>query len=231
MDVATMRQLRGLVLAWREAPARYKSPKVGRLRLPSLRPLNGKGSRSSKVCRWCRRLVEEKGRRQWHERCVVAYYAATGKQSGLAEEMRRSYRRANDWADPGCLECGQTAEGARILADGYRQQANALREQYHGGALGYQQMHEQYADLMGKAHHAEQFELDHKDALSVAAAAGDERRAIRALTLGNLRWLCHLCHATKTGIDRRKWNNLMNGLPEDAEKPARLQASAMARLL
>lgn len=44
-------------------------------------------------------------------------------------------------------------------------------------------------------------ELDHALALSVARFLG--RRAIlRAFWIDNLRWLCHDCHAVKTGSDR-----------------------------
>ena len=54
------------------------------------------------------------------------------------------------------------------------------------------------------------FELDHRDALSVAWASGSERRLIRALTLGNLRWLCHHCHKSKSGRDRQLFNQLLS---------------------
>lgn len=56
-------------------------------------------------------------------------------------------------------------------------------------------------------------ELDHTDALSVASASGDRRRYIEALTITNLRWLCRACHSRKTGADRRRLNDLLNGLP------------------
>ena len=62
-------------------------------------------------------------------------------------------------------------------------------------------------------------ELDHHDALSVAWASGSERRLMRTLTLSNLRWLCHQCHATKTGQDRRRMKNLLEDRPEHWNPP------------
>ena len=62
-------------------------------------------------------------------------------------------------------------------------------------------------------------ELDHHDALSVAWASGSEHRLIRALTLDNLRWLCHECHATKTGQDRHRMKNLLEGRTEHSTPP------------
>lgn len=64
-----------------------------------------------------------------------------------------------------------------------------------------------------------QFELDHRDALSVAWASNSERRLLRALTVENLQWLCHSCHAEKTADDRRRMNNLIAGRPENWTPP------------
>ena len=49
------------------------------------------------------------------------------------------------------------------------------------------------------------FELDHRTALSVAREYQrmGHRGWWKAWTLSNLRWLCHSCHATKTGRDRK----------------------------
>ena len=58
-------------------------------------------------------------------------------------------------------------------------------------------------------------ELDHRIALSVAHGRGDWRSLLRAYDISNLRWLCHPCHAAKTGQDRRRANNLTVGKPED----------------
>ena len=49
------------------------------------------------------------------------------------------------------------------------------------------------------------FELDHRTALSVAREYRrmGQRGWWKAWTLSNLRWLCHSCHAIKTGHDRK----------------------------
>ena len=62
---------------------------------------------------------------------------------------------------------------------------------------------------------ASAMELDHRDALSVAWASGNERRLVRALTLDNFQYLCRQCHIAKTADDRRRMNNLLAGRPED----------------
>lgn len=71
-------------------------------------------------------------------------------------------------------------------------------------------------------------ELDHADALSVAWASGDEGRMVRALTLENLRWLCHDCHKVKTGEDRRRMRNLLDGLDESHRPPPRVERQPAA---
>ena len=177
MDVATMRQLRGLVLAWNRRPERLRRPPISRIdnhgrrynnysrfRLPTFGPLYGKGAyaKLGGRCRWCRQPIGEKGRRAWHEQCVVAYWAATGNQSGVVNRLWAQYLETHDDYPP---------------CDGCR-------------------------DARGR-------ELDHRDALSVAWASGDERRLMRALSLGNLQWLCHDCHAAKTGRDRGLMRDLL----------------------
>ena len=178
MDVATMRQLRGLVLAWRRRPERLRRPPISRInnrgrrynnysrfRLPTFGPLNGKGAyaKLGGRCRWCRQLLDQKGKRAWHEDCVIAYWAATGNQSALGGRLSSQYQREHGHHAP-CAKCG--------------------------GPYGQ--------------------ELDHRDALSVAWASGDERRLMRALSLGNLQWLCHDCHAAKTGRDRGLMRDLLD---------------------
>ena len=60
-------------------------------------------------------------------------------------------------------------------------------------------------------------------AVRIAWASGDERRLMRALSLGNLQWLCHDCHAAKTGRDRGLMRDLLDGggmmsnLPDSAQ--------------
>ena len=200
MHVETVRQYRGLILAWRDRPDWLRRPpgysvqrrtrqtlvgdqlvsekrfsRYQRIRLPTVNPLYGKGAYAAlnKRCRWCKRPVDEKRRRVWHEACWPAYWAATGNQSRLVAAMMDSQQRDPGASPPTCELCGQPNDRARRL------------------------------------------ELDHRDALSVAWASGDQRRLLRALTLANLRWLCHECHAAKTGDDRRRMSNLLNGRPED----------------
>ena len=72
-------------------------------------------------------------------------------------------------------------------------------------------------------------ELDHIDALSLASASGDRKRYLRALTFANLRWLCHACHAAKTGDDRRRLNDLLIAQAE-RRKLAALRADEPIRL-
>ena len=64
-------------------------------------------------------------------------------------------------------------------------------------------------------------ELDHTVALSVAWATKEPRTILRAYMMTNLAWLCHQCHATKTGEDRRRANNIGMGRPADWRPPKR----------
>ena len=50
----------------------------------------------------------------------------------------------------------------------------------------------------------EPMELDHRIAFSVAHGRGDWRSLLMAYDISNLHWLCHPCHAAKTGEDRRR---------------------------
>ena len=52
------------------------------------------------------------------------------------------------------------------------------------------------------------FELDHRVAISIASEMAGVKGWARALMPGNLQWLCHACHATKTAADRRTLNAL-----------------------
>lgn len=164
---ADSRPLRGLVIRYAERFAdglpprnRYDRDLVGPLppRLRALRDREG-----NKLCSWCRRSTASR-RRNWHETCIRAFFAARGIQHYM-----------NGWpiaVRTPCQECGGPGE-----------------------------------------------ELDHRVALSVAWARQDRRALIRAYTLGNLRWLCHDCHTAKTAADRRLYNNIRNGRPDDWEPP------------
>ena len=242
MTTDTFRQYRGLILAWRARPEWMRKPPndvvkpiklkgvtaknvrysgYRRVMLPTIRPLRGKGAikKQSGRCRWCQGKVDEKKRRMWHQKCVNAYWAATGNQSALSEAIRKEYHINNEDTQPPCDECGLTGQQAEEKAQQFRDQAQAIRQRYYAKELDYNTMSSQYSGLMEQAHMTMQFELDHRDALSVAWASGSERRLLRALTLDNLRWLCHPCHAKKTGQDRRQMRNLLEGRPEDWAPP------------
>ena len=255
MTTDTIRQHRGLILAWRTRPewlrqlpgnkptsveqagtTTKKSTHIRyrRVELKTVHVLSGKGSIKSQSgrCRWCQRTVQEKGRRLWHQKCVNAYWAATGNQSALTEATRKEHHLNNEDNHPPCDECGLTSQQAEQKAEAFRQKAKATSQRYDAKELDYNTMASQYSELMEQARIALQFELDHQDALSVAWASGSERRLIRALTLANLRWLCHPCHAKKTGQDRRRMRNLLDGRAEDwtpppSTKRARIQSLQM----
>lgn len=236
LDVSKRRQYRGLLLAWRDRPqwlrekpgyrvfrrkvnafmpgmdeeyveTRYSNYR--RVALPTFGTLRGKNARNelNGRCRWCRQPVEGPRRSLWHEECMAAYWAATGQQSNLVNYLLAQHRRDHHGAGIACDECGTLeVEYWNCVSDRFPDHDSYLwvvgklkqpyrvpaRETYHGA-----------------------MELDHRDALSVAWACGDERRLVRALTLDNLRWLCHDCHSVKTGLDKRRMNNLMNGRDEN----------------
>ena len=242
MTTDTFRQYRGLILAWRTRPewlrqlpgskptsveqagTTTKKPAYihyRRVELKTVSVLSGKGAikNQNRRCRWCQRTVEEKGRRLWHQQCVNAYWAATGNQGALTEAIRKERLLHNEDNHPSCDECGLTSHQAERKAEDFREKAKATSQRYQAKKLDYSTMASQYSKLMEQAHMAMRFELDHRDALSVAWASGSERRLIRALTLANLRWLCHLCHAKKTGQDRHRMRNLLEGRPEDWTPP------------
>ena len=61
-------------------------------------------------------------------------------------------------------------------------------------------------------------EIDHRVALSVAAARGPKDHAMAFLP-ENLQWLCRYCHRRKTTRDRRILANIRAGRPEDYVVP------------
>ena len=203
--------------------------RYSRIQLPTVKPLFGKGAYTSlgKRCRWCQRPVQETQRRVWHQHCLLAYWAATGNQSAITDALRSQYRRQHDEQDPPCELCGLTPHDAERNADELRRSATAIRDQHREltqpdaekRADSYRAMNQRCRSLMTQAELATRFELDHRDALSVAWASGDERRLMRALALGNLRWLCHACHAAKTGEDRRMMTSLLNGMYQHSKQP------------
>ncbi len=203
--------------------------RYSRVQLPTVRPLFDKGAYASlsKRCRWCQRPVQETKRRVWHQHCLLAYWAATGNQSAITDALRQQYRRQHDDQDPPCELCGLTPHDAERNADEFRQSATAIRDQHREltqpdaekRAYSYREMNQRCHSLMTQAELATRFELDHRDALSVAWASGDERRLMRALALGNLRWLCHTCHTAKTGDDRRMMTSLLNGTYQHSKQP------------
>ena len=135
MTTDTFRQYRGLILAWRARPEWMRKPPndvvkpiklkgvkaknvrysgYRRVMLPTIRPLRGKGAikKQSGRCRWCQGKVDEKKRRMWHQKCVNAYWAATGNQSALSEAIRKEYHLNNEDTHPPCDECGLTGQQA-----------------------------------------------------------------------------------------------------------------------
>ena len=172
MENATMRQLRGLVLAWRRRPERLRRPPISRIdnhgrRYNNYRRFGGSTSLTlirsadrAKVayaklggrCGWCRQPLDQivpagvRGTRI----DVVAYWAATGNQSALG----------------GRLSCLPISTGARA--------SSAMRGVRWPRRAG--------TGPSGCA----------------VRCVGVWRRTADALSLGNLQWLCHDCHAAKT---------------------------------
>lgn len=62
-------------------------------------------------------------------------------------------------------------------------------------------------DGMGRDNLRTASELDHRVAIGVAARTSASAY-VRAFLPGNLQWLCHECHAAKTGRDRQAMNAL-----------------------
>ena len=238
LEISKRRQYRGLLLAWRNRPEwlreepgyrvfrrKVRSPhfmpgmdeeyvetrysKYRRIALPTFGQLRGKNARNALEgrCRWCRQPVADPNRSLWHQDCVPAYWAATGQQSNLMNYLRAEWRSEHNGMGIACDECGTLeTEYWNFVSDrfpdhdAYLWVAGKLRQPFEVQArqTGHRDM-----------------ELDHRDALSVAWASGSESRLLRALTIDNLRWLCHDCHSVKTGLDKRRMNNLMNGREED----------------
>ena len=198
-----------------------------RIRLPTFGQITGKGAitRQRGTCRWCKTRIHENRRTLWHEACLSAYWCATGNQTALADRIRADVRAQNPPGIIACAHCGVDEQEARRQADLLKEQANTVHEQTWE-ALSQADtgpdrsaLYARIRQLHEQSRHVSAFELDHQDALSVAWASGDERRLLRALCLANLQWLCHSCHAAKTGDDRRRMNNLLNGRPEDDPAP------------
>lgn len=143
--------------------------------------------RSRKNCVWCCEPLTGRAR-SWHPECVKAYLVATG-----AVRFAGGYPYV---IEPGrCADCGRDP----IEEDGVGDDGVTRRDpNWLMGIYG--------------------FEVDHRIALSVAhelRRAGD-RRWWWAWTVRNLRWLCHECHAKKTGADRRTLARLrreLSGVP------------------
>ena len=200
-----------------------------RFKLPTFPPLQGRGAYTNldKRCRWCKQAIQDRSRRVWHQHCLHAYWAATSNQSALTNALRSQYRSQHDDQDPSCELCGLTSEQALANAHNLRLQAEQLRQ--HDAQPNadtpekridsYRINNQRYHELASQAQLATRFELDHHDALGVAWASGDPRRAIRALTIANLQWLCHSCHASKTAEDRRAMNSLLRRSPTGSEHP------------
>lgn len=206
-----------------------------RIRLPTFGQITGKGAitRQRGTCRWCKTRIHESRRTLWHESCLPAYWCATGNQTALADRIRADVRAQNPPGIIACAHCGVDEHEAQRQAGLLEEQANTVREQTREalsqadtGPDLYARANARIRQLHEQSRHVSAFELDHQDALSVAWASGDERRLLRALCLANLQWLCHFCHAAKTGDDRRRMNNLLNGRPENDPAPARSTRAA-----
>ena len=242
MDAVRYRELRGLVIAWRIRPQWLREPPtihkytVGgnqtmlpgmrsggrtirysnyrRIQLPTFGQLRGKEALRNHRgrCRWCKLPIAESNRTLWHETCLPAYWAATGQQSALTAHLMTKFRQQNEGMEPPCDQCNRCGSI----------QFNYVTDRYpnHETYLFYHRFGTEWkVEPNTKSDGAHQMELDHREALSVAWASGDERRLIRALTIENLRWMCHDCHAAKTAADRRRMNNLMRGRPEEWTAP------------
>ena len=145
MDVATMRQLRGLVLAWRRRPDWMRTAPINRIdnrgrrynnyrrfSLPIFGPLYGKDAYRNLGgrCRWCRQPIDEKGQRAWHEQCVVSYWAATGNQSAVSGRLSGQYQREHGASPAVCgvwrpLWAGTGSSGCTVRCVGVWRRAAA----------------------------------------------------------------------------------------------------------
>ena len=233
MTTSTSRQYRGLLLAWRTRPEHLKQPPsttniptegddtsdqtlthnaYRRFALPTFSPITGKGAYRALAgrCRWCKQPVDEPTHRVWHADCLPAYWAATGNQSALVIHISEQHREQDGDLGTACEECNLcTTVHWNYITDRFPEHESYLW--FHKLGMDWTVTPRQTA--------GGSMELDHRDALSVAWASGSQRRLIRALTLPNLRWLCHQCHATKTGQDRRRMRNLLEGRPEEWTPP------------
>ena len=252
MTSTQYRQLRGLLIAWRNRPQWLREPpqlrehrhggsetlipgirireritrtsNYRRVMLPAFGHLSGPGSikQHRGRCRWCKLPIPGAPSKLWDEDCLPAYWAATGQQGAVNEHLTREFRRDNQGMNPACEQCGEaTWVQLNHVHDRYPDHESYLWRRKIGKEWSVEARH-----VRGGA---EQIELDHRDALSVAWVSGNERRLLRALTLGNLQHLCRSCHIEKTADDRRRMNNLLTGRPEEwkAKTPEPSRKAAM----
>ena len=188
-----MRRYRGLILAWRDRPDWMRLP---RTQMVKVRRRTAVGL-----------MVESEQRISNYQRVKLWTFApfrnksereANGARCRWCRQVADEPRRRN-WHSY-CLPAYWAATGSH----GWVAATLQIEARDRGETL----VCEQCGDVA-------RLELDHRDALSVAWASGDDRRLMRSLMLDNLGWLCHACHAVKTGQDRRRMNNLLNGLPQD----------------
>ena len=202
MDATTYRRHRGLLIAWRDRPNRMREkPQVTVVEWVKVEPTLFEGIEQQKVMS---RNVSNNYRRAM----LPTFGQLRGKGVLLAHrgicrwcKLPIAEKRRSLWHED-CVPAYWAATGNQSGLVGYffRQHcavhdADPWCEQCGPGSNGV-------------------VELDHRDALSVAWASGDERRMLRALTLNNLRWLCHDCHKVKTGDDRRLMNELLEQVAE-----------------
>lgn len=162
------------------------------------RTLRGAALRTN-ACVWCGEPLARRG--NWHGECVRAYLAAKGATVypggrtlllSLAEHDRHWRDRFAWWT------------------------ANPTRPRSECPVVL-----KFPCDECGRTDAG--VEVDHRLALSVAHERRELgcRRWWRAWTLANLRPLCHECHATKTGADRRELAALRRELAARASPQAR----------
>ena len=142
--------------------------------------------RRFRICSWCWQPTDEPRRRYWHSECVIWNYAA---KCTLTPYAAMKGRMMPEWEGPEHNAYWKEWADRCCAACGVRADGNYGRNWRAG------------ADL----------EDEHELAISVAVELG--RQAImRAFCPGNLRYLCHDCHAAKTKQDRVILKYLRNGM-------------------
>ena len=115
------------------------------------------------------------------------------------------------WPYPGvCWWCHERVENRRAR----KWHTRCLR--YFFAARGITAQLAPWGELCANGCGALGKQLDHHVAIGVAGRTS-ERELLRAFLPENLRWLCHACHAQKTGQDRREMNRL-DGKPTREER-------------